>query len=166
MQIVLLFPGQGSQKPGMGKALAEAFPICRQTFEEADAALGSSLSRIIFEGPEDQLTLTENAQPAILAVSTAAGRLLESRGLTPSFLAGHSLGEFSALVAAGALARIRGSHRATKDDGGSTIIISGWLKRFSPLLASASSGSRRQPCSVYRGPTSPATSCSASSPRW
>ncbi len=85
----------------MGRALAEAFPICRQTFEEADAALGEPLSRICFEGPDDQLTLTENTQPAILAVSVAAYRLLESRGLTPAFVAGHSLGEYSANVAAG-----------------------------------------------------------------
>src|SRR5207247_6202053 len=93
--------GPGSQRVGMGRALAEAFPICRRTFEEADAALGEPLSRTIFEGPEDQLTLTENTQPAILAVSTAACRLLASRGLTPSFVAGHSLGEYSANVAAG-----------------------------------------------------------------
>jgi [acyl-carrier-protein] S-malonyltransferase len=100
--IALIFPGQGSQKVGMGKALADAFPICRQAFEEADAALGSPLSRIIFEGPEDQLTLTENAQPAILTVSVAAGRLLESKGLSkPAFVAGHSLGEYTANVAAG-----------------------------------------------------------------
>jgi len=86
----------------MGKALAGAFPICRQTFDEADAALGSPLSRIIFEGPDDQLTLTENAQPAILAVSVAAGRLLESKGFPrPAFVAGHSLGEYTANVAAG-----------------------------------------------------------------
>jgi [acyl-carrier-protein] S-malonyltransferase len=85
----------------MGRALAEAFPICRETFDEADAALGAPLSRIIFEGPEEQLTLTENTQPAILAVSTAAARLLASRGLVPAFVAGHSLGEYSANVAAG-----------------------------------------------------------------
>jgi [acyl-carrier-protein] S-malonyltransferase len=85
----------------MGEALAEAYPMCRQTFEEADAALGEPLSRVIFDGPEDVLTLTENTQPAILAVSVAAFRLLESRGLTPAFVAGHSLGEYSANVAAG-----------------------------------------------------------------
>jgi [acyl-carrier-protein] S-malonyltransferase len=85
----------------MGEALAEAFPICRETFDEADAALGEPLSRVIFDGPEEQLTLTENTQPAILAVSVAAFRLLESRGLTPAFVAGHSLGEYSANVAAG-----------------------------------------------------------------
>jgi [acyl-carrier-protein] S-malonyltransferase len=99
--IAFIFPGQGAQKVGMGKALADAFPICQQTFQEADAALGEPLSRIIFEGPEDQLTLTENTQPAILTVSIAAYRLLESRGIKPAFVAGHSLGEYSANVAAG-----------------------------------------------------------------
>ena len=88
----------------MGKALADAYPVCRATFEEADAALGEPLSRIIFEGPEDRLMLTENTQPAILAVSIAAYRLLESRGLRPAFVAGHSLGEYSANVAAGTFA--------------------------------------------------------------
>ncbi len=102
--IAFIFPGQGSQKVGMGKALADAHPICRQTFEEADAALGESLSGIIFDGPEDRLTLTQNQQPAILTVSIAAYRLLESRGFTPAFVAGHSLGEYSANVAAGTFA--------------------------------------------------------------
>jgi [acyl-carrier-protein] S-malonyltransferase len=102
--IAFIFPGQGAQKVGMGRALAEAYPICRETFEEADAALGDPLSRIIFDGPDDQLTLTENTQPAILAVSTAAARLLASRGLAPAFVAGHSLGEYSANVAAGTFA--------------------------------------------------------------
>jgi len=89
----------------MGKALADAFPVCRQTFEEADAALGYALSRIIFDGPDDQLTLTENTQPAILTVSVAAGRLLAEKGLpAPAFVAGHSLGEYSANVAAGTFA--------------------------------------------------------------
>ena len=88
----------------MGRALAEAFPVCRATFEEADAALGEPLSAVIFDGPSDQLTLTENTQPAILAVSIAACRLLESRGMRPAFVAGHSLGEYSANVAAGTFA--------------------------------------------------------------
>jgi [acyl-carrier-protein] S-malonyltransferase len=88
----------------MGRALADAFPVCAAAFAEADAALGEPLSRIIFEGPDDRLTLTENAQPAILAVSIAAYRLLESRRITPAFVAGHSLGEYSANVAAGTFA--------------------------------------------------------------
>ena len=85
----------------MARPLADAYPICRQTLAEADAALGESLSGLIDKGPEDRLTLTENAQPAILAVSTAACRLLVSRDITPAFVAGHSLGEYSANVAAG-----------------------------------------------------------------
>jgi [acyl-carrier-protein] S-malonyltransferase len=88
----------------MGKALAEAFPICRETFAEADAALGEPLSRLCFEGPADTLTLTENTQPAILAVSIAALRVLTAHGLRPAFVAGHSLGEYSANVAAGTFA--------------------------------------------------------------
>jgi [acyl-carrier-protein] S-malonyltransferase len=104
MTLAYVFPGQGSQQVGMGKALADAFPICRAAFDEADAALGEPLSRLIFEGPAEQLTLTENAQPAILTVSIAAYRLLDSRGLRPSFVAGHSLGEYSANVAAGTFA--------------------------------------------------------------
>jgi len=87
----------------MGKALAETFPICRETFAEADAALGENLSRLCFEGPDDQLMLTENTQPAILAMSVAASRLLESRGVRPALVAGHSLGEYSANVAAGVI---------------------------------------------------------------
>ncbi len=102
--MAFIFPGQGAQKPGMGQALAEAYPICRATFDQADAALGEPLSRVIFEGPEETLTLTENAQPAILAVSIAAARLLWSRGIEPAFVAGHSLGEYSANVAAGTFA--------------------------------------------------------------
>jgi [acyl-carrier-protein] S-malonyltransferase len=85
----------------MGRALADAFPICRETFEEADAALGEPLSRLCFEGPDERLTLTENQQPAILTVSIAAWRMLAARGLSPAFVAGHSLGEYSANVAAG-----------------------------------------------------------------
>jgi [acyl-carrier-protein] S-malonyltransferase len=102
--IAFIFPGQGSQKVGMGKALADAHQICRETFEEADAALGEPLSRLCFEGPEEQLTLTENQQPAILAVSIAACRLAHTLGVKPAFVAGHSLGEYSANVAAGTLA--------------------------------------------------------------
>ncbi len=101
--IAIVFPGQGAQKAGMGKSLAERFPMCRQAFEEADAALGESLSGLCFEDPEDRLLLTENAQPAILAMSVAVWRLVEAEGVQPAFAAGHSLGEYSAHVAAGTI---------------------------------------------------------------
>ena len=108
MTTALVFPGQGSQTVGMGKALAEAFPAARDVFAQVDAALGESLSKVIFEGPEAELTLTANAQPALMATSLAALRALESEaGLDvardAAFVAGHSLGEYSALCAAGAL---------------------------------------------------------------
>jgi len=102
-QIAFLFPGQGSQSVGMGKDLAEKFPIAKQTFEEADDALGAAISQICFEGPEDQLRLTENTQPAILTASVAAWRVLDQQGIKPSLAAGHSLGEYSAHVAAGTI---------------------------------------------------------------
>lgn len=102
--IALLFPGQGSQSVGMGKDLAEKYHVARQTFEEADDALGYKLSRLCFEGPEDQLRLTEITQPAILTASVAALRVLETRIPKPSYVAGHSLGEYSAHVAAGTIA--------------------------------------------------------------
>src|SRR5580704_15531839 len=102
--IALLFPGQGSQSVGMGKDLFEKFSIARQTFEEADDALGYELSQLCFDGPEDQLRLPEITQPAILAVSIAALRVLETRIPKPAFVAGHSLGEYSAHVSAGTFA--------------------------------------------------------------
>src|SRR6267142_3673234 len=102
--IAFIFPGQGSQHAGMGKDLADNFPAARQVFEDADTALGFALSELCFHGPADQLQLTENTQPAILTVSIAALRALETEGLArPDFVAGHSLGEYSALVAAGSL---------------------------------------------------------------
>ena len=103
-EIAFLFPGQGSQVAGMGKDLADNFVAARQVFEEADEALGFSISKLCFEGPEDQLQLTENTQPAILSVSVAAYRAMQAQGLpAPAFVAGHSLGEYAALVAAGAI---------------------------------------------------------------
>lgn len=100
-KIALIFPGQGSQAVGMGKELAERYPEARQTFEEADYALGYKLSQLCFEGPEDSLRLTEITQPAILATSVAALRVLQSRMAKPCFVSGHSLGEYSAHVCAG-----------------------------------------------------------------
>jgi [acyl-carrier-protein] S-malonyltransferase len=121
MTVAFTFPGQGSQAVGMGKALAETYPEARAVFEEVDDALGEKLSTLMFEGPEDQLTLTANAQPALMAVSMAVMRVLESQGLKlqdkVAYVAGHSLGEYSALCAAGTfsisdtarLLRIRGN---------------------------------------------------------
>ncbi|HWE85938.1 MAG TPA: ACP S-malonyltransferase [Terracidiphilus sp.] len=102
-KIAFLFPGQGSQAVGMGRDLRERFMVAAQTFEEADDALGFALSKLCFEGPEEELRLTENTQPAILTVSVAAWRVLEAEGVRPELAAGHSLGEWSAHVAAGTL---------------------------------------------------------------
>ncbi|MBO6719299.1 MAG: ACP S-malonyltransferase [Rhizobiaceae bacterium] len=121
MSVAFTFPGQGSQAVGMGKALAEAFPAARDVFAEVDEALGQNLSGLMWDGPEDELTLTANTQPALMAVSIAALRALESKGLSlkdnVAYVAGHSLGEYSALCAAGMfsladtarLLRIRGN---------------------------------------------------------
>ncbi|QUS57527.1 ACP S-malonyltransferase [Pseudovibrio brasiliensis] len=107
MTIAFTFPGQGSQTVGMGKELANTFPEARAVFEEVDAALGQSLTKIMWEGPADELTLTANTQPALMAVSLATMRVLEAKGVdlskAASFVAGHSLGEYSALAAAGSL---------------------------------------------------------------
>ena len=101
--LAFLYPGQGSQKVGMGRALSEAYPEARAVFAEADAALGEPLSTLCWEGPEETLMLTENTQPAILTASVAAHRVLAARGWAPSMVAGHSLGEYSAGVAAGVI---------------------------------------------------------------
>jgi len=103
MKTAFLFPGQGSQYAGMGKSLADNFPVAREAFDEADAALGLCISKLCFEGPAEALQLTENTQPALLTVSIAAFRVLRERGLKPDLVAGHSLGEYSALVAAGSI---------------------------------------------------------------
>jgi len=125
-KVAFVFPGQASQYPGMGKELAEKYPAARAVFAEADKALGFSISRICFEGSEDDLKLTANTQPAILTVSVAVHRVLAEKGLTPDFVAGHSLGEYSALVAAGSLkfadavvlVRKRGTYMQEADPAG------------------------------------------------
>ena len=104
MKTALLFPGQGSQRVGMGRDLAHKYEVARRVYEEADEVLGFSLSKLCFDGPEDELTLTQHTQPAILTTSIAVLRVLEGRGLLFDVVAGHSLGEWSALVAAGSLA--------------------------------------------------------------
>jgi [acyl-carrier-protein] S-malonyltransferase len=114
--IALLFPGQGSQAVGMGKDLAEKYPVARQTFEEADEALGYKLSKLCFEGTEDVLRLTEITQPAILTVSVAALRVLETQIPRPAFVAGHSLGEYSAHVASGTIT-FAGAVRTVRNRG-------------------------------------------------
>jgi [acyl-carrier-protein] S-malonyltransferase len=133
--VAFLFPGQGSQKPGMGRALADAFPESREVFDIADRALEEPISKVCFEGSDEQLALTENTQPAILTVSIAACRALENRGIRAVAAAGHSLGEYSAHVAAGTMAfddavravRLRGRfmQRAVKVGDGAMAAILG-----------------------------------------
>ena len=140
MTAAFTFPGQGSQAVGMGKALADAFPAARAVFDEVDAALGEKLTAIIWDGPAETLQLTENAQPALMAVSIATLRVLESEagfsvGRDAAFVAGHSLGEYSALAAAGSLSisdtarllRTRGlaMQKAANDNGGGQVVVSG-----------------------------------------
>jgi [acyl-carrier-protein] S-malonyltransferase len=116
-QIAFLFPGQGSQKVGMGKDLVQLYPVARHTFQEADEALGFSISQLCFEGPEENLKMTEVTQPALLAMSTAVARVLQEKGIVPQYVAGHSLGEYSAHVAAGTLSfpdALRAVHKRGK----------------------------------------------------
>lgn len=149
--IAFLFPGQGSQAVGMGKALADQFEAARRVFEEADEALGLSISRLCFEGPEDQLRLTENTQPALLTVSIAALRVLEQEGFRPAWVAGHSLGEYSALVAAGSLAfrdavrlvRLRGRYMqeaVPPGVGAMAAVLKPPVEQLEQILAGAAQG--------------------------
>lgn len=152
-----VFPGQGSQSPGMGKDLAEKFPVARQVFEEADDALGFAISRLCFEGPAEDLQLTENTQPAILTVSVAAFRALSEAGIeAPAFVAGHSLGEYSALVAAGVLSlsdavrtvRARGQYMQEAvpvGTGAMAAVIGGELSDIERICAEAAGD---QVCSI------------------
>jgi len=157
MVTAIVFPGQGSQAPGMGKDLAEKFAVARQVFEEADDALGFAISRLCFDGPAEDLQLTENTQPAILTVSVAAFRALQEAGIdAPAFVAGHSLGEYSALVAAGALSlsdavrtvRARGRYMQEAvpvGTGAMAAVIGGELETIERICVEASAG---QVCSI------------------
>jgi [acyl-carrier-protein] S-malonyltransferase len=158
-QIAFLFPGQGSQAVGMGKDLAQRYPVAKQAFEEADEALGAELSQLCFEGPEDQLRLTENTQPAILTVSVAAWRVLSEKGIKPAFVAGHSLGEYSAHVAAGTLSftdavravRNRGKYmqEAVPVGTGSMAAIVGMsIDAVTTLCANAAQGEVCEPANI------------------
>jgi [acyl-carrier-protein] S-malonyltransferase len=157
MVTAFVFPGQGSQAPGMGKDLAETFAVARQVFEEADDALGFAISRLCFDGPAEDLQLTENTQPAILTVSVAAFRALQEAGIgAPTFVAGHSLGEYSALVAAGALSlsdavrtvRARGRYMQEAvpvGTGAMAAVIGGDLEAIGRICAQAN---QDQVCSI------------------
>jgi [acyl-carrier-protein] S-malonyltransferase len=157
MVTAIVFPGQGSQAPGMGKDLAEKFAAARQVFEEADDALGFAISRLCFDGPAEDLQLTENTQPAILTVSVAAYRAMREQGIgAPAFVAGHSLGEYSALVAAGALSlsdavrtvRARGRYMQEAvpvGTGAMAAVIGGELGAIERICAEAG---RDQVCSI------------------
>jgi [acyl-carrier-protein] S-malonyltransferase len=159
-KLAYIFPGQGSQAPGMGKDLASNFPVARRVFEEADEALGFSISEICFNGSAEDLQLTENTQPAILTVSIAALRAMLAEGLPqPDFVAGHSLGEYSALVAAGALSladavrtvRARGRYmqEATPVGAGAMAAIMGAeLKDIMDACGEAQEGEVCQPANL------------------
>lgn len=146
-----LFPGQGSQFAGMGKSLADAYPEAARVFQEADEALDFPLSRLCFEGPEEDLKRTENQQPALLTVSAAAFAVLAARGVRPDYVAGHSLGEYSALVAAGSLGlsdavrlvRKRGQymqHAVPEGVGAMAALLKMPLDRLDEVLAEAAQG--------------------------
>ena len=157
--LAFLFPGQGSQQAGMGRDLWENFPAARETLQEADEALGFSLSRLCFEGPAEELQLTANTQPAILACSVAAYRVLAQQGITPSSVAGHSLGEYSALVAAGSLnfadalriVRHRGQYMQEAvpvGTGGMAALLGISLERVEELCSLAADGEVVAPANI------------------
>jgi [acyl-carrier-protein] S-malonyltransferase len=158
--IAFLFPGQGSQYPGMGKDLAENFPVAREVFEEVDEALGFSLSQLCFAGSAEELQLTENTQPAILSVSIAAFRAMQTSGFPPpAFVAGHSLGEYSALVASGGLSladavrtvRARGRYMQEAvpvGTGAMAAVLGSELSEVERVCAEASKGDICSPANI------------------
>ena len=157
--VAFLFPGQGSQKVGMGRELAELYPVAMETFEEADAALGYKLSQVCWEGPEDKLKLTEITQPAILTTSVAAFRVLREMGIVPRYAAGHSLGEYSAHVAAGTLPfadAVRTVHNRGKymqeavplGEGAMAAILGMPLAEVARICAEAAHGQVCQPANI------------------
>jgi [acyl-carrier-protein] S-malonyltransferase len=160
MSIAFTFPGQGSQAVGMGKDLADAFPEARAVFQEVDDALGEKLSKVMWEGPEEALTLTANAQPALMAVSLAALRALEARGFVlkdkVSYVAGHSLGEYSALAAAGMfsvadtarLLRIRGNAMQAAVPSGEGAMAAVLGLEQADVEAACADASQRSPCQI------------------
>ena len=160
MSIAFTFPGQGSQAVGMGKDLADAFPEARAVFQEVDDALGEKLSQVMWEGPEETLTLTANAQPALMAVSLATLRALEARGFSVkdkvSYVAGHSLGEYSALAAAGTfsiadtarLLRIRGNAMQAAVPVGEGAMAAVLGLEQADVEASCAEAARQSPCQI------------------
>jgi [acyl-carrier-protein] S-malonyltransferase len=157
--VAFLFPGQGAQAAGMGKELAALYPVARHTFQEADDALGFAISQLCFEGPDEQLKLTENTQPAILAMSTAVARVLREKGIVPQFAAGHSLGEYSAHVAAGTLSfadamrtvRNRGRYMqeaVPAGEGGMAAILGMALEQLQQVCADAAQGEVVSPANI------------------